>query len=69
MTASQNTVKIYRITFCANIGSIPVAGDLDIQTKKETWEIDHEAIVEKMLKEQSGGYATLSRIVDSVRIK
>lgn len=70
-TANPNTdgkVKIYRITFRAKIGTIPVAGDIDIQTKKEKWEIDHEAIVEKMILEQGGGYSAYCGLIDCEQI-
>lgn len=70
MTANQNFQntkgnKIYRITFRAKVGNIPVVGEIDIATKKEKWEINHEEVIAKRLLEEGGGYTSFNGIIDA----
>lgn len=67
-TFTKSKKRIFRIYFRAKIGTIPVAGEINITTTKERWKIDHEEIIEKTLLEQGGGYATFTDIIDCEEI-
>lgn len=60
--------KIYRITYRAKVGILPLIGELHIKTKKEKWEIDHEAIVSQYL-EANGKTAKFEQILLCEEIK
>lgn len=67
MTEYEKT-KIYRITFRVRVGHLPLIGEVHFKTKKNKWEIDHEAIIEKYL-EAAGHAVVFDSIIDSEELK
>lgn len=48
--SEEKPMKIYRVTYRAKVGSMPLVGSIDLKTRKERWEIDHEKIIETYLE-------------------
>lgn len=59
----EKPMKIYRVTYRAKVGALPFVSEIDIKTRKEKWEIDHETIIEKYL-EANGRKAKFDEIID-----
>ena len=55
-------LRLWRVTYRAKIGTLSVVGELNIKTRKEKWEIDFEAVVEKYL-EANGRRAKFEEVI------
>jgi hypothetical protein len=64
----KEPLKIYRVTFRVRVGHLPLVGEVNFETRKHKWEIDHEAIVQKYL-DAAGGLCVFDAILDAEEIK
>lgn len=46
----EKPLKIYRVTYRAKVGIMALVGQIDLKTRKEKWEIDHEKIIDAYLR-------------------